>query len=98
MCVLGWVLVGEPDVDLSCGAWGTEGSCGGRGRYRCRAGEEADADRWGGWGRCIAVCFYRRVALPEQVNLGFVGIRTVPSVNIYLASVLATVLGTRVPE
>lgn len=70
------------------------------------AGADADAgqvrrqmqSRWGGRGRCIAVCFYRRVALPEQVNLGFVGIQTVPSVNIYLASVLATVLGTRVPE
>lgn len=42
LCVLGWVLVGGPDSDLSCGAWGTEGSCGGR--DRCRAGEEAGAD------------------------------------------------------
>lgn len=48
---------------------------------------------WGGvGGRYIAVCFYRRVALSEQVNLGFIVIQTVPSINIYLTSVLATVL------
>lgn len=31
------------------------------------------------------------------MNLGFVGIQTVPSISISLASVLVTVLGTRVP-
>lgn len=37
-------------------------------------------------------------ALPEQVNVGFAGIGTVPLVNICLASVIATLLGTRVPQ
>lgn len=37
-------------------------------------------------------------ALPEQVSIGFAGIGTVLSINIYLAPVIATVLGTRVPD
>ena len=44
LCVLGWVRDGEPDVDLSCGAWGTEGSCEGRADADADAGEEADAE------------------------------------------------------
>lgn len=37
-------------------------------------------------------------ALPEQVNAGFAGIQIAPLINIYLASVATTVLGTGVPE
>lgn len=42
LCVLCWVLVGEPELDCSCGAWGRMGRCGDRGR--CRAGEGVGAD------------------------------------------------------